>query len=93
MPPVPLEYHGRPAIGEFLARVRCWRKANACGWSPTRANCQPAFAYYMPDSQADVWRIGGIFVLTVEGEEIVEITRFGEGGWLAWFGLPRVLRG
>jgi RNA polymerase sigma-70 factor (ECF subfamily) len=93
MPPEPLEYNGRPAIGEFLRTRPLWREGERVRLVPTRANCQPAFAYYMPDSQADVWRIGGIFVLTVEDEEIVEITRFGEGGWLPWFGLPRVLRG
>ena len=43
--------------------------------------------------QADLWRIGGIFVLTLSGEEIAAITRFGEGGWLPWFGLPRTLPG
>jgi len=93
MPPEPLEYNGRPAIGEFLRTRPLWRQGERVRLIPTRANCQPAFAYYMPDSQADIWRIGGIFVLTVEDEEIVEITRFGEGGWLAWFGLPRVLPG
>jgi len=93
MPPEPLEYNGRPAIGEFLRTRPLWRKGERVRMVPTRANCQPAFAYYMPDPQADVWRIGGIFVLKVEDEEIVEITRFGEGAWLAWFGLPRVLPG
>jgi hypothetical protein len=42
---------------------------------------------------ADVCRIGGIFVFAFEGEEIAAITRFGEGGWLPWFGLPRTLPG
>jgi RNA polymerase sigma-70 factor (TIGR02960 family) len=93
MPPEPLEYNGRPAIGEFLRTRRLWREGERLRMVPTRANGQPAFAYYLPDSQADVWRIGGIFVLTVAGEEIVTITRFGEGGWLPWFGLPRTLPG
>jgi RNA polymerase sigma-70 factor (ECF subfamily) len=93
MPPEPLEYNGRPAIGEFLRTRPLWRDGERLRLVPARANCQPAFAYYLPDSQADVFRIGGIFVLTLADEEIVEITRFAEGGWLPWFGLPRTLPG
>jgi RNA polymerase sigma-70 factor (ECF subfamily) len=91
MPPEPLEYNGRPAIGEFLRTRPLWRGGERMRMVPTAANCQPAFAYYLPDSQADVWRFGGIFVLTLAGEEIAAITRFGDGGWLPWFGLPRTL--
>jgi RNA polymerase sigma-70 factor (ECF subfamily) len=93
MPPEPLEYNGRPAIGEFMRTRPLWREGERLRMVSTRANGQPAFAYYLPDSQADVWRIGGIFVLTLEDEEIVEITRFADGGWLPWFGLPRTLPG
>ena len=93
MPPEPLEYQGRPAIAEFLRSRGIWRGGGAVRLVPTRANGQPAFAYYLPDPQADVWRIGGLFVLTLAGEEIAAITRFGEGGWLPWFGLPRTLPG
>ena len=93
MPPEPHEYNGRPAIGEFLRTRPLWREGGRLRLVPTRANGQPAFAYYMADPQADICRIGGIFVLTLEGEEIAAITRFGEGGWLPWFGLPRTLPG
>ena len=93
MPPEPLEYNGRPAIGEFLRTRPLWREGGRLRLVPTHANGQPAFAYYMGDPQADVCRIGGLFVLTLEGEEIAAITRFGEGGWLPWFGLPRTLPG
>lgn len=58
---------------------------------PTRANGQPAFAYYVEDPQAAVRRIEGVLVLTVADQEIVAITRFHEDGWLAYFGLPRRL--
>jgi RNA polymerase sigma-70 factor (ECF subfamily) len=91
MPPEPHEYNGRPAIGEFLRTRPLWREGERMRMVPTSANGQPAFAYYLPDPQADVHRIGGIFVLTLAGEEIAAITRFGEGGWLPWFGLPRTL--
>jgi RNA polymerase sigma-70 factor (TIGR02960 family) len=95
MPPEPLEYNGRPAIGTFMRSRPLWRDGDGGGprLVPVRANAQPAFAYYLPDPQADVWRIGGLFVLTLADEEIAAITRFGEGGWLPWFGLPRTLPG
>ena len=93
MPPEPHEYTGRAAIGEFLRTRPLWSEGGRVRLVPTRANGQPAFAYYMGDPQADVYRIGGIFVMTLAGEEIAAITRFGEGGWLPWFGLPRTLPG
>jgi RNA polymerase sigma-70 factor (ECF subfamily) len=93
MPPEPHEYTGRAAIGEFLRTRPLWREGGRMRLVPVHANGQPAFAYYMGDPQADICRIGGIFVLTLEGEEIAAITRFGEGGWLPWFGLPRTLPG
>jgi len=93
MPPEPYEYTGRAAIGEFLRTRPLWREGKRVKLVATNANGQPAFAYYLPDSQADLCRIGGMFVLSLEGEEIAAITRFGEGGWVPWFGLPRTLPG
>jgi RNA polymerase sigma-70 factor, ECF subfamily len=93
MPPEPHEYTGRDAIGEFLRTRPLWREGVRVRLVPTRANGQPAFAYYLEDPQADVYRIGGIFVMTLGDDEIAAITRFGEGGWLPFFGLPRTLPG
>jgi RNA polymerase sigma-70 factor (ECF subfamily) len=93
MPPEPHEYTGRAAIGEFLRTRPLWREGGRVRLVPTRANGQPAFAYYMGDPQADVYRIGGIFVFAFAGDGIAAITRFGEGGWLPFFGLPRTLPG
>jgi RNA polymerase sigma-70 factor (ECF subfamily) len=58
---------------------------------PTRANGQPAFAYYLGDPNAGVARADGLFVLTMEAEAISAITRFGDTGVLPYFGLPRTL--
>jgi RNA polymerase sigma-70 factor (ECF subfamily) len=93
MPPEPYEYTGREAIGEFMRTRPLWRDGKRIRLVATSANGQPAFAYYLPDSQADVCRIGGMFVLTLDGDQIAAITRFGEGGWLQRFGLPRTLPG
>ena len=43
-------------------------------------------------TQAPIGRYYGIIVLTLEGDRISAITRFGDSGFLPAFGLPRVLR-
>lgn len=93
MPPEPHEYQGRAAIAGFLRTRGIWRTGRALRLVPTRANGQPAFAYYLEDSHAGVARAGGLFVLTVEGESITTITRFRDNGVLPYFGLPRTLPG
>jgi RNA polymerase sigma-70 factor (ECF subfamily) len=89
MPPEPLECNGSQAIAEYL-RGRSW-------WGqdlklvPTRANGQPAFGCYLPDPNSPIWRAGGLLVLTLAEDQISTITRFGDRGVLARFGLPRTL--
>jgi RNA polymerase sigma-70 factor (ECF subfamily) len=58
---------------------------------PTRANCQPAFGHYIDDAHA-IGRYFGVIVLTLDGERISALTRFGDSGFLPAFGLPRTLR-
>jgi RNA polymerase sigma-70 factor (TIGR02960 family) len=93
MPPEPQEYQGRAAIAEFLRTRTIWRDGGRIRLVPTRANGQPAFAYYLGDPQADVARAAGVFVLTLDDEAIAAITRFGDNGVLPYFGLPRTLPG
>jgi RNA polymerase sigma-70 factor, ECF subfamily len=93
MPPEPHEYQGREAIAEFLRTREIWRRGRGIRLVPTRANGQPAFAYYLSDPHAGIARAGGFFVLAVEGDSIREITRFGDNGVLPYFGLPRTLPG
>jgi RNA polymerase sigma-70 factor (ECF subfamily) len=90
MPPEPHEYQGRRAIGEFLRTRELWRERQV-RLVATRANGQPAFAYYLSDPHAGVARAGGVFVLTLQGQAISAITRFGDNGVLPYFGLPRTL--
>lgn len=89
MPPEPFEFRGRDAIAAF------YRSQGFSGLSITlvltRANGQPAFGYYLPDPNAEVRRGDGVLVLTVSGSQISAITRFGDGGLLGRFGLPRSL--
>ncbi len=90
MPPEPLEYSGHAAIAEFF-RSRAWWGSQPIRLVPTRANCQPAFGYYLPDAQAPIMRANGLVVLTLAGEKICAITRFGDNSLLPHFGLPRTL--
>lgn len=89
MPPEPIEFRGREAIGGF------YRDQGFSGQPvklvPTGANYQPAFGYYVTDPDANKRRAGGIVVLTLSESQISAITRFGDGGLLARFGLPRTL--
>ena len=59
---------------------------------PTRANGQPAFGYYLHDVHAPVAHANGLVVLTLAGDKISAITRFGDNSLLPHFGLPRTLR-
>ena len=51
----------------------------------------PAFVFYLADPCAPIWRGGSLVVLTLRGNQVSVITRFGDRGLLARFGLPRTL--
>jgi RNA polymerase sigma-70 factor, ECF subfamily len=89
MPPEPFEFHGPRVIAEFLRSLGFW--GQRLKLVPTRANNQPAYGYYLPDPHADIHRASGIMVLTLTTEGISAITRFGDRGLLARFGLPRTV--
>ena len=91
MPPMPLEYQGQDAIGAFL-RHREDLRGRPLRLLPTRANTQPAFGCYLPDTQAATARAHAVFVLTLEGERVSAITWFGDKSLFPRFGLPRSLR-
>jgi RNA polymerase sigma-70 factor (TIGR02960 family) len=87
MPPEPLEYQGHTAIAEFF-RTRPQWKAQETRLVPTRANNQPAFAYYRT-GPAPVTDAHGLIVLTLAGSGICAITRFGQNNLSPHFGLPQ----
>jgi RNA polymerase sigma-70 factor (TIGR02960 family) len=91
MPPQPLEYQGRDAIAAFL-RSRVELRPAALRVVPTRANTQPALGCYLPDAHAAIARPFGLIVLTLEGDAIAAMTRFGDAAVFPYFGLPRTLR-
>jgi RNA polymerase sigma-70 factor (ECF subfamily) len=90
MPPEPLEYQGHDAIAHFYLS-RTWWGAQPARLVPTRANNQPAFGYYLRDPQAPLARAHGLVVLTLAGDKICAITRFGDNSVFPHFGLPRTL--
>jgi RNA polymerase sigma-70 factor (TIGR02960 family) len=91
MPPEPFEYQGRDAIGVFLSHAFAARWQHRHRLVPTRANGQPAFGHYIPDPQSGIVRGVGVLVLTLDGDRIAQITRFGGAALLGRFGLPRNL--
>jgi RNA polymerase sigma-70 factor (TIGR02960 family) len=91
MPPSPLEYQGRAAIGGFLREIANWRGERRYKLIPTRANTQPAFACYRDDEHAPIAHAVGLLVLTLDGEQIAAISNFIDSSVLPRFGLPRTL--
>jgi RNA polymerase sigma-70 factor (ECF subfamily) len=91
MPPEPLEYQGRAAIARFYL-TRSWWGIQETRLVPTRANGQPAFGYYLRDPLTPILHAHGLVVLTLEGDQISAITRFGDNSLFPQFGLPRTLR-
>ena len=89
MPPSPAWYQGRASIRAFVAlnildgdaRGR-WRL------QPTRANAQPAFAWYRRDESGDTCQAFAIQVLTFEGDLLADITTFPYPALFPYFGLP-----
>jgi hypothetical protein len=90
MPPEPLEYQGGPAIAEFFLAISWWG-VETIRLVPTRANGQPAFGYYLRDPHSPIAHANGLLVLTLAGDRISAITRFGDNSLLPHFGLPRTL--
>jgi RNA polymerase sigma-70 factor (TIGR02960 family) len=90
MPPLPFEYHGRDAAARFFTAMHAPGRVQR--FLQTRANGQPAYAAYQADPVTGVWHARGLFVLTLAGSRVHEVTRF-EPGMLGHFGLPRTLAG
>ena len=91
MPPEPLEYQGHAAIAEFFqTRMARWG-TRVPRLVPTCANNQPAFGYYLADPHAPAAHAHSLIVLTLAGDRIGAITRFGDNRLFPDFGLPRTL--
>jgi RNA polymerase sigma-70 factor, ECF subfamily len=87
MPPVPTWYRGRDAAAVFLERVPL-RPGMRWHMVPVRANGQPAFGKYIWDEARETFAAHSISVLTLDREEIAELTTFLDAELLPRFGLP-----
>ena len=92
MPPLPLEYQGRELATRFFEAVVFRPGHHRFKMVPTRANGQPAFAFYFVDPVTEAARAAGLLVLTLAGTRVSAIARF-DTGVLDRFGLPRTLPG
>jgi RNA polymerase sigma-70 factor (ECF subfamily) len=90
MPPQPMWFQGRAAIGQFFATVPAEGRLDRIRLLPTRANGQPALAAYTEDAEG-VYRAYGIMVLTVRDGAIAAITGFSDQTLFSAFGLPDAL--
>src|SRR4029077_14816197 len=89
MPPWPLWYAGREAVGSFFALA--WKGCGGLRLVPTAANGQPAFAVYERSSMDGRWTAHAIQVLALEHEAIATLTLFLEPSLFEAFGLPLIL--
>lgn len=92
MPPEPVLFRGRDAIAQFFSTVPAGGALDQIRLLPTRANRQPALAGYVLDRETGISNGYGIMVLTVDGDEIAEITGFSDPRLFELFGLPAELR-
>jgi RNA polymerase sigma-70 factor (ECF subfamily) len=83
------DYQGRELCGRFL-KALAFRDHPTYRLVATRANGQPAFGIYLREPHAPLYHSNGLLVLTLAGDRISAMTRFGSSV-LAHFGLPRTL--
>lgn len=88
MPPEPMELRGPEQIARFLFEVH---HGHEFKFIPTRANGQPALAFYLSDPRSSLWRTAGLIVITLRGDQIRAMTRFSDLSVLTRFGFPRTL--
>jgi RNA polymerase sigma-70 factor (ECF subfamily) len=88
MPPLPLEYVGRDEAARFYGVVAT--RPGRRRLVQTRANGQPALAFYSQDVEGGQYIASSLTVVTISGDRCVSLDRF-DAGVLRHFGLPRVL--
>ncbi|MDA8290898.1 MAG: RNA polymerase subunit sigma-70 [Actinomycetota bacterium] len=86
MPPLPLEYQGPEPIRRFLSTV-AFREGRRYRLVRTGVNRQPAFGVYVRSLVGGVDRAFGLLVVTLDGDRVGAMTRFGNEA-LERAGLP-----
>jgi RNA polymerase sigma-70 factor (TIGR02960 family) len=90
MPPYPLAYQGRGVIGAFFAAVDVGAEERFRAL-PTRANGQPAIAWYLEEPGGAVAQPYVLEVLTLSGDRISATTVFTDPNLFPYFDLPPTL--
>jgi RNA polymerase sigma-70 factor, ECF subfamily len=90
MPPIPAWFQGRAAITTFFETITFtfpgkWRLL------PTLANASPAFGVYRWHVETGMYRLFGLLVLSMRGEQIASMVAFLDLSSLASFALPAAL--
>jgi RNA polymerase sigma-70 factor (ECF subfamily) len=88
MPPFPNWFQGRDAVVAFIASVI---DTPGYRWIETRANGQPALAWYVWDEDEERFTPGAIEVYSFAGERLVEIAAFASPELFERFGLPATI--
>jgi RNA polymerase sigma-70 factor, ECF subfamily len=87
MPPLPDWFQGRAAITTFF-RTTVFTFPGKWRLLPTRANGSPAFGLYRWEAEAGGYRLFGLLVLGMVGEQIANMVTFLELSSLSSFALP-----
>jgi RNA polymerase sigma-70 factor, ECF subfamily len=89
MPPWLQWLAGREMIGAFFAGA--WKTCGGLHLVPTAANGQPAFAVYEFSSANQQWNAHSIHVITLQNDQIAQMTIFIQPRLFDSFGLPQSL--
>ncbi len=87
MPPLPVRYAGRDAVAEFFVTVPSGGALDRFRLVRMRANHQPALAVYRLKPDTNTYGAWAIWVLTLDGDAIAEITAFVDATLFPRFGL------
>jgi len=90
MPPTPIWFRGRDAIGEFLSTVPADGNLDRIPLVRIGANGAPAVAAYMPGSNGAP-EAYGVMVLSIAGGSITAITGFADADLFRLFDLPATM--
>jgi RNA polymerase sigma-70 factor, ECF subfamily len=85
MPPFPNWFEGRDAVAAFIASVI---DTPDLRWVETRANGQPAIAWYLWDEEEERFAPAAIEVYSLAGDRLVQIAAFASPRLFERFGLP-----
>lgn len=89
MPPLPFEYQGPVAAGQFFASVAAHLRTIE-RMVPVGANQQPAWGEYVRDRVAGALHLVGLLVVRTRGGKVEQITHF-DTATASRLGLPRTL--